>query len=283
MAADEAVTTGDEDSQGGWSYHEAFHRVRLRGMRALTLSLLAAAACGGGVKKPTGPTFTKGQKVRISDGGQIYDALNTTTCIAWPSPEVKHRAGKDGWNGWDPDSGIEGEVIAQLPHCDRRTQVVLVEVAGYVVPVTSGGVEEATKPDDTVDPMVGLGGSMYGGDPYGGVYGGDIYGGYDEYEGTYGVLGTAAAYAVGDSVRFISSTDGIYSTINTYDCLDWPSDTVKDAAGENAWGGWAPSVDDIGSVVHVTVNCNDEWDTVLIVDVGGMYLPVSTTAVEPYY
>jgi len=283
MAADEAVTTGDEDSQSVSSYHGAFRRVRLRGMRALPVSLLAAAvACGGSVKKPTGPSFAKGQKVRISDGGQIYDALNTTACIAWPSPEVKHRAGKDGWNGWDPDTGTEGEVIAQLSHCDHRTQVVLVEVAGYVVPVTSGGVEEAKAVVEPDNVLVG-GGSIYGGDPYGGMYGGDPYGGTygSDYDGDIYGVGSVGYYA-GDSVRIIS-LDGVYSTINTYECLVWPSDDAQKAGGEDAWGGWTPNVDDIAQVLAVTVNCNDSSDTVLIVDDGGMIVPISAASVEPYY
>ncbi len=279
MTADEAVTTGDEDPQGASSYHDAFRRVRLAGMRALPALVLVAVACGGGAKKPTGPRFTKGEKVRISDGGQIYDALNTTKCIQWPTPEIKHRAGRDGWNGWDPDTGIEGEVIAQVAHCDHRTQVVLIEVAGYVVPVTSSGVEKAEKPPE-VQPGGDVYGSIYGGDPYGG----DYYGGYDDYDdyddSYYG--GGSSNYVAGDSVRIIS-TSGVYSTINQDECLAWPDDDTKQAGGENSWSGWYPSVDDVVYVISVTTNCHDSSDTVLIVDDGGMIVPISSTSVEPYY
>src|SRR5687768_14122700 len=105
------------------------------------LVLVATAACGGhGAAGPRTPAFAKGAKVKITDGGQIYDALNTTDCVKWPSAAVKKRAGQSGWESFHPDEGLEGVVLASLPHCDHETQVVLVSVGEYVVPVTSTGV-----------------------------------------------------------------------------------------------------------------------------------------------
>src|SRR5262245_3327639 len=76
-------------------------RDKLRAMRAFRggLFLVFLGACGGHAGAPKGPAaklpFKVGDRVSISDGGQIYDALNTTGCVKWPNADVKKRAGRE--------------------------------------------------------------------------------------------------------------------------------------------------------------------------------------------
>jgi hypothetical protein len=266
-------------------------------MRTFRGGLLLAflAACGGAGAKAKGPSasseFKAGVKVRITDGGQIYDALNTTTCVKWPSTDVKKRAGRDAWKDFAPNSGLEGTVVAALDHCDHQTLVVLVAVDDYIVPVTSKGVEipkagvfgdglaEQPPPSGEYDEY-GYGGYDYGGayggyvDPYyGGGYGGYGYGGYG-----YGVGTTSGSVLPGDVVS-ITDNGAVYPDINTIDCLTWPSDDVKTRGGSSEWNGWYPSNGDSGTVLAVSMHCNSS-DEILIVEMdSGYVVPVGTYGV----
>jgi len=221
--------------------------------------------------------------VRISDGGQIYDALNTTDCVKWPSAEVKKKAGRDEWKGFNPGTGNEGKVLAALRHCDGKTQVVLVAIGDYVVPVTSKGVEPKDKPAAAQDELVGtgeLGGLGYGGLGYGGY---DIYG-----QGEWGVEGGivggygSGTYYVGDTVEILNAGE-IFP--DARDCFSWPSDDVKKKGGSDQWGSYYPVEGDVGVVLHVTTrakSCGDEVE-VLILDIGGYVVPIKSNSVAPIY
>jgi len=262
----------------------------------VSLTVLAAllAACGGSSGKPAAPkspAFAAGAKVRISDGGQIYDALNTTECVKWPSPAVKKKAGRDGWAGFNPGSGVAGKVLAALAHCDGQTQVVLVEVGAYVVPVTSKGVEAADAGDQAMDEVVGT----IGFDP--GALGGLGYGAFDGYDASYdgyggygygGLIGGVAGGVVasgtfyeGDPVEIVDVGE-IFTDANDGDCFTWPSDDVKQRGGQSSWGSYTPAKGDAGVVVHVTQRCSDSVP-VLILDVGGYIVPIKASAVTLTY
>jgi hypothetical protein len=232
----------------------------------LWVSFAVVAACGSSSRAPNAPSFKSGALVRISDGGQIFDGLNTTTCVKWPSPDVKKRAGRDGWRGFHPDTGNEGKVLASLRHCDGRTQVLLVEIGGYVVPVTSKGVE-AVKPVEGVvsapEYLEAFGGIGEGGSSYG-----------------FGIGAASGSFSVGDSVR-IDDTGGLYSTINQVDCLTWPSADAKTRGGQDGWGSYYPSAGEIGFVVGISPHC-DTGVEVLILDVNGYIVPIGSTSVSIY-
>jgi len=222
----------------------------------VVIAVWALAACGHGGAGPRAPAFAKGARVTITDGGQIFDALNTTDCVKWPSAEVKSRAGQSGWRGFHPDTGLDGTVVASLAHCDHRTQVVLVAVGNYVVPVTSAGLEAAetatvTRPPPAEGPDERVAAEL-----------------------------STSGYHAGDVVE-ITDEGGVYDTINQTDCLAWPNDAMKQQAGSNAWGGYVPAPGETGTVLAVLMHCDGE-SQLLILDVGGHLVPIGTVAVTPY-
>jgi len=248
-------------------------------MRGCVVLVLLLAACGHRAGGAAAPALPKGTAVRITDGGQIYDALNTTDCVKWPTAAVKKRAGQSGWNGFHPDAGLEGVVLASLPHCDHKTQVVLVAVGQYVVPVTATGVIKggagaaATAPAPAVaggEPAAAdeLEGEEMGEGEEGGVVGG-IVGGV-----------VSSAYKAGDSVEIVDA-GGVYDTINQTDCLTWPSDAVKAKAGSDAWGGYVPRDGEAGTVLAILTHC-DSYTEILLLDVAGHVVPIGSVAVQPY-
>jgi hypothetical protein len=266
----------------------------MRSLRGgLVLPILAGlASCGGSSARPKAPgaasPFKTGVHVRITDGGQIYDALNTTDCVKWPSKDVKKRAGRDGWNDFAPNSGLEGTVVAALGHCDGKTEVVLVAIGDYVVPVTSKGVEVGDKGDASVGVIGGVVGGIddggYGGYGYG--YGGYGYGGYDEYGGLYGGFGYGTAgfgtatssYYVGDLVA-IADTSLVYADINTTDCLQWPSDDAKTRGGSSAWGSYVPTVGEVGVILGTATHCSSGAPFLILEMDSGYVVPIEEAGV----
>jgi hypothetical protein len=244
------------------------------------------SGCGGSGRAAMKPAFATGTEVRISDGGQIYDALNTTNCVRWPSADVKKKAGRAEWKDFNPGTGNEGKVLAALAHCDGKTQVVLVAIGDYVVPVTSKGVEAKDQPGATAqDELVGVG--DFGGLGYGGLgYGGyDIYGegSWDEGGVVGGVVGGygAGTFVAGDTVEIINAGE-IFTDANQSDCFTWPSDDVKKKGGQDQWGSYYPVEGDVGVVLHVTKRCGDDVE-VLILDIGGYVVPIKSNSVAPIY
>ncbi len=224
------------------------------------VALVAVVACGGSGGSVKGPTFAKGAVVRISDGGQIFDALNTTACIKWPSADAKKRGGRDAWRGFHPDTGNEGKVLAAVGHCDGHTQVVLVEVGSYIVPVTSKGVELAT-----AEKPATVSGAATGSE-----------GGY----GGYGYGSGSGSYSIGDTVQ-IADTGGIYTGINRVDCLMWPSEDAKQRGGVDSWGSYYPTGGETGYVIGISAHC-DSGIEILILDINGYIVPIAAESVTPY-
>lgn len=278
-----------------------------RGWLAAASVAALAVACGGGAKKPT---LAKGEKrkVKIIDAGQIYDALNTTDCVKWPTPEVKRKSGTSGWGGYDPGAGEIGEVIAELPHCDGKTRVVLVAIGEHVVPVTSKGVADATAEELALleageAGMLGLlGGDVYGG--YGDVWGyggiglvggGDDWGyglGGDEYAGIGGgdawgveggvvggvVGGVASRFSVGETVEIVDEGQ-TYPSLNEVDgCVSWPDAKVRKQAGSAAWGSWSPANGQTGVIRHLVSHC--DGTPLAIVEVDGHLVPIGESGLE---
>lgn len=263
-------------------------------MRAALPSLVVlAAACGGAQRPPPPAALADGARVRIVDGGQVFDALDTTTCVRWPSDEVRRKAGRAAWGAFVPDTGLEGTVLATLAHCDGRTRVVLVAAGQWVVPVTSRGVEAADDAGGAGYALLGL----LGGGGYGGVLGGVAYGGE---EGMLGVLtGDEVTYDDGEEGAWEPGEEGggapddllgrtvaivdageIYSTINELDCLAWPDEDTRQRGGIGGWGAFYPGAGDVGVVVGVTTHC-DSGAVVVLVDVEGHVVPVRLEGVAP--
>ncbi len=206
-----------------------------------------AIGCGSSSKAIKGPTFKVGTAVRIIDAGQIFDALNTTSCVKWPTPKIKQRAGRDGWKGFDPGAGLEGKVVAALAHCDGTTQVVLVEAGDFVVPVTSKGVEDATAAKKADAPVVAA----------------------------------IEPVPVGQYARIIDA-GALYNKLAETDCVTFPSDDAKSRGGYADWGGWQPSNGDEGVVIGYAPHCDGKV-TIAFLEIGGYVVPVATRGIELAY
>lgn len=71
----------------------------------------------------------------------MFDLINSTDCIPWPSEEVKKLGGKSGWAGWQPHDGDRGVAIARSKHCFQDVNVVYVKIDGYYVAIGESGIE----------------------------------------------------------------------------------------------------------------------------------------------
>lgn len=60
----------------------------------------------------------------------------------------------------------------------------------------------------------------------------------------------------------------LYSSINTGDCLTWPSPYSKQHGGADAWAGWYPKNGMTGVVAGTSSHCSDTSVTVYIIDFG---------------
>ena len=74
----------------------------------------------------------------------------------------------------------------------------------------------------------------------------------------------------------VTDAGQLYSTINTIDCLAWPSDDVRTASGMGAWAGWAPVLGDIGVPVGRSKHCFQPDVMVVIIRFGTRYAPLNT-------
>ncbi len=81
------------------------------------------------------------KQANITDLGQIYEALNTTDCITWPSEEAKKKGGKNGWGSFYPKKGDTGTIVAEIKHCHLEDNVYILELNQYYVAISSTGVQ----------------------------------------------------------------------------------------------------------------------------------------------
>ncbi|MBI2390797.1 MAG: hypothetical protein HYV09_14500 [Deltaproteobacteria bacterium] len=91
------------------------------------------------------PTFaprarTRGARVTVVHKGDMFDLINSTDCIAWPSEEAKARGGQSGWGGWSPSDGDQGVAVARTGHCFQTVDVVFVRIGEHWVAIGASGV-----------------------------------------------------------------------------------------------------------------------------------------------
>ena len=87
---------------------------------------------------------------QINDPSQVYDSVNLGRRIdvQWPNEEWRMNGGKNHWNGWQPQKGMEGTVVHRWQPCHRdpgrRSHVdktiLLVQIQDKYVPITENGV-----------------------------------------------------------------------------------------------------------------------------------------------
>jgi hypothetical protein len=81
------------------------------------------------------------KQAKITDLGQIYEAINTTECLTWPSSEAKAKGGKNGWGSFYPKKGDRGQIVSEMKHCHLEDKVYLLKINKYYVAISSTGVE----------------------------------------------------------------------------------------------------------------------------------------------
>ncbi|XP_014673799.1 PREDICTED: pecanex-like protein 1 [Priapulus caudatus] len=90
--------------------------------------------------------------IRIIDPNQVYDTINLGRRIdvQWPCEEWRQKGGKNFWKDWNPEKGMEGQVVHKWVPCHRdpgkrshvdRT-ILLVSVDEKYIPVAQEGVVE---------------------------------------------------------------------------------------------------------------------------------------------
>ena len=83
---------------------------------------------------------------------------------------------------------------------------------------------------------------------------------------------------VGERWRIRDAGD-IYPTINTTDCLVWPTPSMKLKGGDGAWGQYAPAAGDVGQVVGISRHCSQEIDVVFL-QIGAFVVPIGVQGIE---
>jgi len=81
------------------------------------------------------------KQAKITDLGQIYEAINTTECLTWPSSEIKEKGGKNGWGSFYPKKGETGKIVSEMKHCHLEDNVYLLEINQSYVAISSTGIQ----------------------------------------------------------------------------------------------------------------------------------------------
>jgi hypothetical protein len=71
-----------------------------------------------------------------------------------------------------------------------------------------------------------------------------------------------------------------YSSINTIDCLGWPTEEMKKAAGSAAWGDFHPQNGDVGVAIARSMHCFQPDVTVVIVRISDHYVPLGLKGIS---
>lgn len=76
-----------------------------------------------------------GHKVKIWHNGGIYSSLNGRDYINWPNDEIKKIAGKEYWNGYEPQIGEVGEIIF-ISKSKYNELIYILKIKDNYVPIT---------------------------------------------------------------------------------------------------------------------------------------------------
>ncbi len=244
---------------------------------ALLALLVVAAACGASTPpaRTTGPTATAapvpapgpvaaparttiivGDEVEVVDAGEAYTTINATDCLTWPSPAIKARGGEGSWAGYTPKNGHFGKVLGLSKHCSApETEIAILDIGGYAVPIGIKGLRIAPVGS------VAKGGFGTGRSGFGGGLG-------------MGSGGSSAGgiFAVGDAATIVDEGQ-MYTTINSSDCLTWPSAEIKARASYDSWGSFVPTNGHVGTVLGTSKHC-DSGVIVAILDVSGNIIAI---------
>jgi hypothetical protein len=76
----------------------------------------------------------------------------------------------------------------------------------------------------------------------------------------------------------ITDPGNVFPTINTIDCLAWPSEAWRTGGGTNAWAGWSATKGDRGIAIAKTKHCFMN-ETVVFVEIGLHYVPIAQSGI----
>lgn len=83
-----------------------------------------------------------GKRYRIIDVGNIYDLINQTDCLQWPSDEMRRLGGSSGWDSYYPANGEIGTLVHVTRHCDTRESILVLQIGPYYVPLKQTAAEQ---------------------------------------------------------------------------------------------------------------------------------------------
>jgi hypothetical protein len=100
-----------------------------------------AAETSAVVETPAAETPAVPKQASIIDLGQIYENINTTECLIWPSEEAKEKGGKNGWGSFYPKEGDTGKIVTEMKHCHLGNQVYLLNIDKHYVAISGTGIK----------------------------------------------------------------------------------------------------------------------------------------------
>lgn len=89
----------------------------------------------------------KGRHVKIWDHGGVYNTINTTKLLKWPSKEIKAKSGVNAWGAYSPTSGDTGTVVHIFYHKGNKPKgIYLIKVRENYVPIACNRITDLDKP-----------------------------------------------------------------------------------------------------------------------------------------
>lgn len=77
----------------------------------------------------------------------------------------------------------------------------------------------------------------------------------------------------------VTDAGDVYPSINTTDCLQWPSPELKRKGGSGYWGQYSPADGDIGVVLGSSKHC-DQDVLVVFIQIGAYVVPIGVQGIE---
>jgi hypothetical protein len=75
-----------------------------------------------------------GQEVKIWHNGGIFSTLNGSDIIKWPNDEIKKIAGKEYWDGYEPQIGDIGKIVF-VSKSKYKEIIYILKIKDYYVPI----------------------------------------------------------------------------------------------------------------------------------------------------
>ena len=87
--------------------------------------------------------------MQLNDVSQVFDSINLGRRIdvQWPNEDWRQNGGRNRWNGWMPEKGMEGTIVHRWVPCHREVgkrshvdkTILLVQIVDKYVPIAEAG------------------------------------------------------------------------------------------------------------------------------------------------